>query len=107
MNLVLFLEGEEKVFTAPFVSGLVYRKLMQMDETIDYSDISLNEFDKIAGFIAEVFNNQFTINEFLEGTESHRILDVALDVFTFVRTGEDPKNREKTDEGDEGNGQGE
>jgi len=107
MKLVLMIDGKEKIFTVSFVSGLMLRKLMQMDERIDYTDLSVDEYDELAGFVAEVFGNQFTADEFLDGVKSFKTLSVVGDVFSFVRTGEDPQSRNKpVKEDEEGNAQG-
>lgn len=88
MKLTLLIDGKEKIFTTPFVSARAYRKLLEYDQTIDYTDMGLDEYDEIVGFICDVFGNQFTIDDFYDGLPSYELNNVLLDVFAYIRTGE-------------------
>ena len=99
MNLTLRVNGEDRIFSAPFVSARHFRKLMEFDEVIDYTDLDVKSTDKLVGFVCEVFDNQFTIDEFYDGIPSHQLMSTILDVFVYVRTGKEPS--ELADEGNE------
>jgi len=88
MKLELMIDGKKKIFTTPFVSGLSYRKLLEYDQTIDYTDMNTDDYDELIGFVCNVFGDQFTVNEFWEGIASHEIVSTLLDTFSYVRTGE-------------------
>jgi hypothetical protein len=88
-------ERKEKVYTASFASGYHFRKVNEFDETIDYADISVKEMDTLIGFVCDVFDNQFTIDEFYEGIPSHQVISTITDVFVYVRTGKTPEELEK------------
>lgn len=107
MELKLNLKSEEKIYTSPFISSRNYRTLMVFDQEIDYMDMTVEDTDKIAGFVCSVFGDQFTVDQFYDGTPSHHLLDTFLDVFAVVRGGRDPGNRYKDPEDDQGNAQGE
>jgi hypothetical protein len=106
MKVILYKqEGDklkESIYTAPFVSGRHHRKVMEYDQTIDYSDIDLDQTDELVGFVCDVFSNQFTIDEFYDGIPSHKLISTITDTFIYVRTG---KTQEELKE-DEGNEQG-
>ena len=99
MRLVLYkpktIDGEtviqESIYTTPFASGRHFRKLMEFDETINYTDMSIEEVDKVVGFVCDVYGNQFTIDEFYDGIPGHKVISTAIDVFAFVRTGKTPE----------------
>lgn len=101
MKLELMIDGEKKIFIAPTVYGRAYRKLLEYDQTIDYSMMGTDDYDELIGFACNVFGDQFTVDQFWDGVPSHEIMSTLIDVFSFVRTGEVKKK-----EVEEGNEQG-
>jgi|SRR5690554_808394 len=99
MNLTLRVNGEEKIFSAPFVSARYFRKLMEFDETIDYTDLDTKTTDKLVGFVCEVYGNQFTVDEFYDGIPSHELISTITSVFYYVRSGKDPNEIEGNEVG--------
>lgn len=105
------MNGEQKVseqvFTIPHATSVHYRQLLKFDETINYADMSVDDYDKVAGFVCDVFRNQFTVDELYEGVPSHELIPTFTRVFTFVRTGKTPeelaKEQKEQSEQDEGN----
>lgn len=61
--------------------------------------MSVDEVKELAGFVCDVFEKQFTIDEFLEGIKSYELIEALSKVFVYVRTGQLPKKLE--DEGNE------
>lgn len=104
MKLELVIDGENKIFTTPFVSGRAYRKLLEYDKTIDYTDMDTDDYDELIGFTCDVFGKQFTIDNFWDGVPSHEVVSTLLDVFSFIRTGKTEKELEELSE--EGNEEG-
>lgn len=100
MILKLRIDGEERTFSAPFIPAKYYRKMLEFDQEIDYFNMTLEDYDKVVGFVCDVFGNQFTIDEFYEGIASHKLNETILIVFAYVRSGEVPKvDDTKNDEG--------
>lgn len=97
MKLELLIKGDKKIYTAPFVSGMAYRKLLEYDQTIDYSDMDTDDYDELIGFTCGVFNNQFTVDEFWGGVRSYEVVSTLLDVFSYIRTGD--VRKKDTEEG--------
>ena len=85
------IKVKEKVFTIPHASAKHYRQLLKFDETIDYSNMGVEEHDELVGFVCDVFQNQFTVDEFYEGIPAHETVKTLIDVFAFVRTGKTPE----------------
>lgn len=94
MKLELQIDGENKIFTTPFVSGRHFRKVMEYDEQIDYSDVNVEQTDELVGFVCDVFDNQFTVDQFYDGIPSHKVISTVSDVFIYVRTGKTPEELE-------------
>ncbi|WP_017797565.1 phage tail assembly chaperone G [Oceanobacillus kimchii] len=90
---------KESIYKIPFVSARHHRKLLEYEQTIDYTEMTLENTDELVGFVCDVFGNQFTIDEFYDGVPSHELVSVIGDVFFYVRTGKDPK--EVKEEGNE------
>lgn len=101
MKLELMIDGEQKIFTTPFVSARSFRKLLEYDQTIDYEDMEVDDYDELIGFTCDVFGNQFTVDNFWDGIPSHMVVSTLLDVFAYVRSGEVPKKEsdEKNEDG--------
>lgn len=100
MKLELIIDGEKKIFTTNFVSGRHFRKVMEYDSKIDYSNIGIDETDELVGFVCNVFDNQFTVDEFYDGIPSHEVISTITSVFIYVRTGKTPEELE-SEEGNE------
>lgn len=103
MKIALMIDGKEKIYTITHATGRHYRQVMKFDETIDYSNIDVDQMDELVGFVCDVFQNQFDTEEFYEGIPSHKLVSTITDVFIFVRTGKTAEELEAEQEGnDEG-----
>jgi hypothetical protein len=68
MILKLLINKEEKTFSTPFVSGMVFRKYIELKESItDMASLKSKELDEMAGLVVFAFDNQFTLEEFYNG----------------------------------------
>ncbi|MDT0163818.1 phage tail assembly chaperone G [Bacillus sp. AG4(2022)] len=95
-TITLLIDGKEKTFTVPFVSGLVWRKYIQFQtETADMQSLNLEEFDKFAGVVVLAFNNQFTLDEFLGGTPYDRIMSTVQGLFIPSKSSDSEGNEKK------------
>lgn len=95
------LKIEEEVYAIPHATGAHYRQLLKFDETIDYSNMNVEDHDEVVGFVCNVFRNQFTVDEFYEGIPAHETIDTIINVFAFVRTGKTPEQLKEEQEQDE------
>ena len=75
-EIKLVIDGQEKTFTQPFVSGRILRLTIEQDKKIA-ENAAQEPFDNIkdmelaAEYVSTVFNNQFTPQQFEEGIPSH------------------------------------
>ncbi|HFK2719199.1 TPA: hypothetical protein ACG1DY_005052 [Escherichia coli] len=94
-NLKLLIEGEEKVFSIPFVNGMVWRKFIELKaNTKDITSLTLEELDQFAGLVVFAFGNKFTLEEFYCGIPHDRVMSTIDDLFM-------PTNNNDNDEGNE------
>jgi hypothetical protein len=91
-TLTLFLNGEEKKFTIPFVSGMVWRKWIELRAKSDINNLKPEEIDQIVELIVHAFGNRFTLEEFYEGIPWDKVMLTFDELFL------------PSDEGTEGNG---
>ncbi|MYL41826.1 phage tail assembly chaperone G [Virgibacillus salexigens] len=109
MQIELIIDGEKKIFTAPFIPMLARRKYFEIQAKAEEREEReekpttkeiLSEDDEIMSILTNVvFKDQFTINQLLEGA-SKTYVDGKLAEAVF---GIAPKAKK---EGNEGNEQG-
>ncbi|SDY69554.1 phage tail assembly chaperone G [Thermoactinomyces sp. DSM 45892] len=87
LKINLYLEGERKTFQTDFISGKKFRRALELDdkrnkyvkqnldsESMDLVD-SQELLDELYLFISQVFDNQFTTEQYEEGTDARRIIN--------------------------------
>lgn len=86
LTIVLKLEGKEKKFVTPdFINGLMFRKAADVAAIYETGSIyDPNDLDGMISFVCELFNHQFTIDEFEEGTDSRKLMATIYGVANFV-----------------------
>lgn len=99
---------QEKIYTLEYATGYHFRKAAEFDEKIDYSNLSIEDMNQLAGFVCEVFDNQFTVDEFYDGIPSHKVVSTISDLFIYIRTGKTSEElaKEYNERLEEGNEQG-
>lgn len=95
-KITLLINGEEKTFIIPFVSGMVWRKFIELKaKAKDLSSLTLEELDNFVELVVFAFGNQFTLEEFYLGIPHDKVM-LTVDQL-FLPTDEE-------EEGTEGNG---
>ena len=97
MQITLLINNKPKAFIQPFVSGRILRKTIELDKIFkqmleesgeDYENYDrLKDLDLASEYVAEVFNNQFSPEQYLDGTPSHEVIKTYLRIKTEVETG--------------------
>ncbi len=105
MKLELRINGENKLFTTDFISGRMYRKLLEYDEVMNYNNLSVDDMDKLVSLTCEVYNNQFTLDDFYDGISVDNLIPTIRRIIIFIRTGRTPEELAK--EATKGNVKGE
>lgn len=91
-SIELFIDGEEKTFTTPFVSGMVWRKYIEWKAKVaNLQNLTADELDELAGLVVFAFGNQFSLEDFYNGVPHDQVMIKIDELFL------------PTDEGTEGN----
>jgi hypothetical protein len=88
MILKLVINEEEKTFHIPFVSGMVFRKFIEMKERMNLNNLSGSELDELAGLVVYAFKNQFTLEEFYEGIPQDEVMPTIDALFSPTKKGD-------------------
>lgn len=68
MKFTLFINGEEKTFSVPFVKGRMLRTALKMNKTLGQkTDLDDEILDELVDFVCNVFDNQFTSDQVFDG----------------------------------------
>lgn len=86
MKIDITIDGHEKTFTTTFISGLVYRKYVELSEQGLLKDLTLEARDKIVELIVEAFDKQFTADQFWNGIDGRDIDVVIIQFCNDLRT---------------------
>ncbi|UNC91698.1 phage tail assembly chaperone G [Candidatus Contubernalis alkaliaceticus] len=97
MEITLRVDNEEKTFIQPFVSARILRRTFEYDkkfqELLEAGAENFENYDRIkdlelaAEYVSEVFNNQFTAEQFLDGVESYKAVPEYTRIKRLVQTG--------------------
>lgn len=84
MQLTLRINGENKTFTADFISARMFRRAVEMQKHFRGGELDENTLDEMVGFVTEVFGKQFTIDDVYDGVEASKIIDVIIQTINAV-----------------------
>lgn len=105
MQIEVFIDGEKKIFSTPFVPMLARRKYYEIQAIAEEREEEpttrelLEEDDEMYSILTDiVFKNQFTLNQLLEGASKEYVDEKLREAIWGVK---------KKTEGNEGNEQGE
>ncbi|UOQ93416.1 hypothetical protein MUO14_24115 [Halobacillus shinanisalinarum] len=74
MEIVLKINGEDKTFTQSFVSGYCFKKALELSTEEEKKGFDVKILEKEIDFVCEVFNNQFTRDEFYKGVDATKLM---------------------------------
>jgi hypothetical protein len=84
MQITLFVNGEEKTFTVPFVKARMFRRALEITKKYDLNDVDVATLDILVSYVVELFNNQFTVDEFYDGIPADKLISTILDCINKV-----------------------
>jgi len=92
MKFTLIVNGEEKIFTVPFIKGRVLRNALKLNKKLGEKELLDDEtLDELIIFICSVFDNQFTLDDVLDGLPAQGMFvalqGVLMDVVTMATEG--------------------
>jgi hypothetical protein len=96
MILKLLIDKEEKTFAIPFVSALIWRKYIDLQEKADnIAHLSPEEIDDFASLVVMAFENQFTLEQFYAGIPFNKLMSTIQSLFTPPNDGNEVGNEKK------------
>lgn len=85
ISIVLKKDGKEERFVSPeFVPGGLFRRAADVAELIENNAVTSDDLDAVIGFVCDVFENKFTIDEFEDGIDARKMIDTLYGVVNFV-----------------------
>jgi hypothetical protein len=87
MNIELMIEGKKKTFKLPsFIPGRMVRKAVSFTK-VDTNNISEKTLDDMVEYVANVYGDKFTIDEFYDGIDSRVMMDVIAEAIQGIVNG--------------------
>jgi hypothetical protein len=104
MQIELYIEGNKKTFTAPFVPMLAKRKYLEIEAKAEKRNEKLSAQEQIEedneylSILTDVvFKNQFTLDQLLEGQSKRYIDEKLIEAVFDVK----PKSKKEVEEGNQ------
>ena len=74
MEIILKTNGQNKTYTAGFISARMVRTTIAVSQEINFKNISPKELDKLMDYIVGLFGSQFTRDELYDGLASKDLI---------------------------------
>lgn len=86
MKIVLRIGTEDKTFINDFVKARVFRNALKLNAKIktEGGDFSAELFDTMIEFVVTAFDGQFTVDDFWDGVEAHKLQDEVMRIFKGI-----------------------
>lgn len=84
MELVLKIDGQDKAFVAPFISGRMFRRTLEIRKKTDFGAVDETTLDKLVDYVVETYGNQFTRDQYYDGIPAQKVLTTILDCMSEV-----------------------
>lgn len=87
MKLTLLIEGKKKEFKTSFIPGMIFRRALELNKRIDFSNMQAEDLDEIVQLTVELYGNEFSFDEFYKGIPLNELLPTLTNVMTFISNG--------------------
>ncbi|MCY7911018.1 hypothetical protein MOB65_19335 [Bacillus inaquosorum] len=84
MQITLLINGEEKVFSAPFIKGRMLREAIKLSKTSNFDDLDVGDLDNLVDYVVRVYEGQFSIDDFYDGISSEKMISTISDTIQGV-----------------------
>ncbi|MFP7231938.1 hypothetical protein SFC70_08215 [Bacillus subtilis] len=84
MQITLLINGEEKVFSAPFIKGRMLREAIKLSKTSNFDDLDVGDLDNLVDYVVRVYDGQFSLDEFYDGISSEKMISTISDTIQGV-----------------------
>jgi hypothetical protein len=69
MKITLKIDGKDKTFTAPFISGRTLKETLEFQENLEKSAMASTILDDMVNFLVKLFGSQFTSDQYYDGID--------------------------------------
>jgi hypothetical protein len=76
MRIKLIMNGEERIFSTSFIPGRVFRRAVEIQDTIDFNELTVDTLDTLVDFLVEAYGNQFTRDDVYDGIAANELFTV-------------------------------
>jgi hypothetical protein len=73
VEIKLLIEKKEKTFVPRFISARQFRKGMEISKKVKVGIYEPEELDTVVDYVVELYDHQFTRDEFYDGLPSHQL----------------------------------
>jgi len=70
MNITL----GEKTYVAKPAKARMFRQAIEINEKIDFSNLTTEALDELIGFVCTIYGDQFTIDEVYDGLDADKLV---------------------------------
>ncbi|MCR9040955.1 hypothetical protein QRX25_10385 [Bacillus sp. L381] len=84
MQLTLNINGEDKVFVAPFIKGRLLRNAIKLTKETNFDELNEETLDNLVNYVVEVYGKQFTQDDFYDGISAPNMIDTITETIYEV-----------------------
>ncbi|TYS50086.1 phage tail assembly chaperone G [Bacillus infantis] len=89
MRIELTKDGENKVFTAPFIPSRAFRKMLGLKkELTNFDNLTPEQLDEVMGIIVnDIFQDKFTLDDLYDGLPADQLIPTIYKIIESVSGG--------------------
>jgi len=84
MIIKLIIDDKERTFNTGFISGKKLRDTMAMSEEMEGKQQDTKTLDEMVDYVVDLYKDQFTRDQFYEGTASDKVISTFTDCIESV-----------------------
>jgi len=86
MKITLKIEGQDRTFVQDFIPARMFRKTIEMQSKLS-KGVDEKALDSMVSYVADIFGNQFTIDQFYDGMDARKMLSVITGTINEIVSG--------------------
>lgn len=69
----------DKTYTMSKVKSRMVRKTLEFNEKLNFNNLKTTELDELVGFIVELYENQFSIDDVYDYVEANELIPLLVE----------------------------
>ncbi|ADH98328.1 phage tail assembly chaperone G [Salisediminibacterium selenitireducens] len=78
MHVTLTINQAPRTFQNGMVSARMLRRTIEITQTMDFDNMSVDDLDTMVGYLVELFHHQFTIDDVYDGLASKDLIPTLI-----------------------------